>query len=291
MDFFIKHINTLINPVLFISGNLLYSYATNKYLRPIKIPERIVDVTKEYIDKSKHKFIKTFNKDNTDMNTNIDKEFYIVEDYTTIMKDINNNLEDKWKIKTVCEYTPKGNIIMYYDPYKQGFAYYADEHPISYDILNSVAMRYVTTFKCRDFFVDDQVTPESEVSPFIKIHMTDKSKKKETDSSNSIKNSEGPFAKLKRNNNKLISQPIKGTSRRDIDFVIDKKLKDNLSLDPKERSENIMIVDLVRNDMSRFSKPGSVKVKELCEVYPFKQVHQMISTIESKVDSSLKLVK
>lgn len=202
MDFFIKHINTLITPVLFISGNLLYSYATNKYLRPIKIPERIVDVTKEYIDKSKHKFIKTFNKDNTDMNTNIDKAFYIVEDYTTIMKDINNNLEEKWKIKTVCEYTPKGNIIMYYDPYKQGFAYYADEHPISYDILNSVAMRYVTTFKCRDFFVDDQVTPEGEVSPFIKIHMTDKSKKKENDSSNSIKNSEGPFAKLKRNNKK-----------------------------------------------------------------------------------------
>ena len=61
-----------------------------------------------------------------------------------------------------------------------------------------------------------------------------------------------PERYLKRNNNKLISQPIKGTSRRDIDFVIDKKLKDNLSLDPKERSENIMIVDLVRNDMSRF---------------------------------------
>jgi len=100
-----------------------------------------------------------------------------------------------------------------------------------------------------------------------------------------------PERYLKRNNNKLISQPIKGTSRRDIDFVIDKKLKDNLSLDPKERSENIMIVDLVRNDMSRFSKPGSVKVKELCEVYPFKQVHQMISTIESKVDSSLKISK
>ena len=100
-----------------------------------------------------------------------------------------------------------------------------------------------------------------------------------------------PERYLKRNNNKLISQPIKGTSRRDIDFVIDKKLKDNLSIDPKERSENIMIVDLVRNDMSRFSKPGSVKVKELCEVYPFKQVHQMISTIESQVDSSLKISK
>ena len=68
-------------------------------------------------------------------------------------------------------------------------------------------------------------------------------------------------------------------------------MKDKLKLAPKERSENIMIVDLVRNDMSRFSKPGSVKVIELCEVYPFEQVHQMISTIESQVESSLKIGK
>lgn len=100
-----------------------------------------------------------------------------------------------------------------------------------------------------------------------------------------------PERYLKKQNTKLTSQPIKGTSRRDHDFNIDKSLKDKLKLDPKERSENIMIVDLVRNDMSRFSKPGSVKVKELCEVYPFKQVHQMISTIESQVVSSLKIGK
>ena len=51
--------------------------------------------------------------------------------------------------------------------------------------------------------------------------------------------------------------------------------------------ENIMIVDLIRNDLSRFSIPGSVIVKELCKVYPFKQVHQMISTVESKIKSNL----
>ena len=88
-----------------------------------------------------------------------------------------------------------------------------------------------------------------------------------------------PERYLKKQNTKLTSQPIKGTGRRDHDFNIDKILKEKLKLDPKERSENIMIVDLVRNDMSRFSIPGSVKVKELCEVYPFKQVHQMLSLI------------
>ena len=100
-----------------------------------------------------------------------------------------------------------------------------------------------------------------------------------------------PERYLKKQNTKLTSQPIKGTSRRDHDLNFDKSLKDKLKLDPKERSENIMIVDLVRNDMSRFSIPGSVKVKELCEVYPFEQVHQMISTIESQVESSLKIGK
>ena len=64
-----------------------------------------------------------------------------------------------------------------------------------------------------------------------------------------------------------------------------------LHVNPKERSENIMIVDLIRNDLSKFSITGSVEVKELCKVYSFKQVHQMISTIESKVKHDLTCVE
>ena len=101
--------------------------------------------------------------------------------------------------------------------------------------------------------------------------------------------SSSPERYIKRINNKIITQPIKGTSRRDNDKVIDLNLKKNLTQDPKERSENIMIVDLVRNDLSRFSYPGSVKVTELCKVYPFEKVHQMISTVESQIDSNLKM--
>ena len=101
--------------------------------------------------------------------------------------------------------------------------------------------------------------------------------------------SSSPERYIKRINNKIITQPIKGTSRRDNDKVIDLNLKNDLTQDPKERSENIMIVDLVRNDLSRFSKPGSVKVTELCKVYPFEKVHQMISTVESQIDSNLKM--
>jgi para-aminobenzoate synthetase component 1 len=64
-------------------------------------------------------------------------------------------------------------------------------------------------------------------------------------------------------------------------------LKQQLQSDPKERSENIMIVDLVRNDLSRIAKKGTVKVSELCGIHTFETVHQMISTVECEVEEDL----
>jgi len=103
-----------------------------------------------------------------------------------------------------------------------------------------------------------------------------------------------PERYLKKENNKIISQPIKGTSKRYLDNKEDEISKNNLTSDPKERSENIMITDLVRNDLSRTSKKGSVEIEELCGVYSFLQVHHMISTITSIVDdqySALDVIK
>lgn len=199
MDFFIRPGNTVLSPLFFVGGNMLFSYVMKKYLCLKKHPEPVIDEVQEYIKKAKTMLVKTFNKNNTDMNANVEREFYVIDDYITVMKDSNNKLEQTWKLRTLIEYTPKYNIIMYYDPYKQGFSYYADIQPISYDILNAVAMKYVTMFKCRDFFVDNEVTQDHDNSPFIQIHMTEKTKKKEGDS-NSITTIEGPFVKLKKNN-------------------------------------------------------------------------------------------
>jgi para-aminobenzoate synthetase component 1 len=93
--------------------------------------------------------------------------------------------------------------------------------------------------------------------------------------------SASPERFLKKQGQKLISQPIKGTTRRGSTKEEDCKFADQLKNSPKERSENIMIVDLVRNDLSRISIKDSVKVEELCGIYSFQQVHQMISTISS----------
>ncbi len=97
--------------------------------------------------------------------------------------------------------------------------------------------------------------------------------------------SASPERYLKKEGELLISQPIKGTSKRFLDPIEDEKSKKQLASDPKERSENIMVSDLVRNDLSRTAQKGSVKVEELCAIYSFEQVHQMISTITSQIDS------
>ena len=99
--------------------------------------------------------------------------------------------------------------------------------------------------------------------------------------------SASPERYLKKEGTQIISQPIKGTAKRLISKVDDEKLAYDLAHDQKERSENIMIVDLVRNDLSRTAKKGSVSVEELCKVYSFKQVHQLISTVVSEIDEGV----
>ena len=97
--------------------------------------------------------------------------------------------------------------------------------------------------------------------------------------------SASPERYIKKEGEQIISQPIKGTSSRFANLIADEKSKAKLEIDPKERAENIMITDLVRNDLSRTAQKGSVQVIELCGVYSFLQVHQMISTITSNLDS------
>ena len=98
--------------------------------------------------------------------------------------------------------------------------------------------------------------------------------------------SASPERFVKKEGVQIISQPIKGTAKRLKNKIHDLKIAKKLYHDPKERAENIMIVDLVRNDLSKTAIRGSVKVEELCKVYSFKQVHQLISTVTSEVEKN-----
>lgn len=95
--------------------------------------------------------------------------------------------------------------------------------------------------------------------------------------------SASPERFLLKTGNRLISQPIKGTAPRGENAVEDFQHIRELKTSIKERSENIMIVDIVRNDLSRIAKRNTVKVEELCGIHSFPQVHQMISTISAEV--------
>jgi len=95
-----------------------------------------------------------------------------------------------------------------------------------------------------------------------------------------------PERYIKKTGNHIISQPIKGTVKRDIENEQnDALLKKELSENAKERSENVMIVDMVRNDLSKICAEGSVTVEELFGIYSFPQVHQMISTIAGELQA------
>jgi len=141
---------------------------------------------------------------------------------------------------------------------------------------------------CQEFYTDGQIDPlltferlqDLSLPPFA-VFFKNKSH---------FLLSASPERYLKKEGDLLISQPIKGTAARSSNATEDLNLKNNLLADPKERSENVMIVDLVRNDLSRIAKKGSVHVEELHAIYSFKQVHHLISTIKAKLRPEISAV-
>jgi len=133
------------------------------------------------------------------LNRNMNEEFYSKDAYQNIIKNENNGLEQEWKRRILFENTPRGNVIMYYDPYKLAFAYYCDTSSMPYNLLNAVAMKYVLSFHCMHLFVDNEVTPADSASPLITGVLADtpeKSKKKDNVGGIDMKNA--PFAKFKK---------------------------------------------------------------------------------------------
>jgi len=181
----------------------------------------VKDPIEEYIKKQKERLLRTWENEsvNSKINTNIDAIFYNKKEFNNIIKIENNDIEKLWKSRILYETTPRGNIAMYYDAFKQGFAYYCEQNGIPYSILNAVAMKYVVVFFCRDFFMDERTIVSEEdlqkkheeyvnikISPLFKIYYTEE-KDEENDSEKDQKSKkiestkdllkDAPFAKLK----------------------------------------------------------------------------------------------
>jgi para-aminobenzoate synthetase component 1 len=142
---------------------------------------------------------------------------------------------------------------------------------------------------CMEFFAEGEINP---ISKFQRLNEISKPPFAVYFKNNKhFLLSASPERYLKKEGIKIISQPIKGTAKRFLDAKEDEIAKQKLALDLKERSENIMITDLVRNDLSRTAQKGSVQVEELCGIYSFLQVHQMISTVTSLIDNQYSVIE
>lgn len=174
-----------------------YLFPPEKYKTDIdRYVEKQLDKLKQFLDKHPSK---------KERSANIVEEFYDKKKLSVALEDVNNQLEKSWKTRMLFEHTPRGNIVMYYDPYKMGFAYYSDNTGIPYNMLNAISMKYVRMFRCYDFFFDNQDIKDE--SPLIKIHSEEEKKdkteeeKKESEEFKA-KMKDAPFLKRKKTEQK-----------------------------------------------------------------------------------------
>ena len=140
--------------------NLIYKAIDLYIYRPkpksVLLIQNKPDPIVEFVKRRQDRLMRTYDN-KTEMSANIDPIFYDKAKFAEAMRAENNHLEKKWKKCLLYESTPRGNIFMYYDVYKNGFGYYADQNCVPYAILNAMAMRYVVVFFCRDFFMDESI--------------------------------------------------------------------------------------------------------------------------------------
>lgn len=147
---------------------IMYEYGIWEIPPP---PETITSLSDDYIKLQTSKFLHSYeNPDKDTFSMNIEKCFYDTKLQALAIENANNELEKIWNRRIMFENTPRGNIIMHYDAYKQGFVYYCDNSNIPYYVINAAVMKYVLMFRCRDFFIDDKITPENMHSPLLTIH-------------------------------------------------------------------------------------------------------------------------
>lgn len=201
----------IIPAITFTTFSFAYLFYTwRRNIKTTKKLSHIVETSplEKYIDQRNRAFLRMYMESTHDYNSSVEPEFYNKEKYNDIMKQETNVLETAWKRRILFEATPRGNIALFYDPFKQGFAYYSDQH-IPYAILNAAAMKYVCTFRCRDFFMDEQFTPEYCPSTLLSIRIQEEKKEaadKKTKIGTMLGTKSGPFAKFK--NYTKVSDPI-----------------------------------------------------------------------------------
>ena len=187
---------------------LLYPiYFVDKYYfseeSPPSSPKKIESESDIYINNAKKVFFDIFEKPSfhATYNSNVSSLFYKPEELENELLIDGNEIEKRWKTNILIEDTPDGNIVMYYDAYKQAFAYTCDKQ-LSFKIITAVAIKYVIEFRCIDFFVDTTILPADYKSPLTiaaeEHEKRELQKKKEKKEKMGINFEGAPFIKQKR---------------------------------------------------------------------------------------------
>ena len=146
---------------------LNYIYFIVQYIRtfnapPPKKPATIPYVETQY-DKSCKKYADFYNTVTADENSNIDPILYDFLKRKEVFASGDNDFEKQWKSRILIENTPRGNVMMYFNPYLLSYHYYSDEQIIPYKILEQVATKYVVMYRCKDFFIDVVKRPGNKI--------------------------------------------------------------------------------------------------------------------------------
>jgi len=146
---------------------LNYIYFIVQYIRTFNAPPpkkltEIAYVETQY-DKSCKKYANLYGKETNDENFNIDPVLYDFVKRKEVFASADNDFEKQWKSRILMENTPRGNVMMYFNPYLLSYHYYSDEQIIPYKILEQVATKYVVMYRCKDFFIDVEKRPGNKI--------------------------------------------------------------------------------------------------------------------------------
>ena len=234
--------------------------------------------------------IEELSSNNTD-NFNTDNLTFFVPEYVILLNNDKLEIQTYHSIESCNEFVKAFNFSDFSN-YKPQVNFSRREDKKSYlnkieKIKNHIQIGDIYEMNyCQEFYASD-VKIDAE-SVFLELN-----KRMQTPFSSflKLKNqyilSASPERFLRKKGTYILSQPIKGTRKRGKTKLEDSSLMNELKTSQKDISENVMITDLVRNDLSITAKKESIKVEEFCKVYTFRKVHQMITSISSEIDAGI----
>jgi hypothetical protein len=167
--------NTL--PYIYFISSIYLSNCIRTIKTHLKPCENVQIKTVHPLEKEAFFFKSTFDDTTTNWNQNIRDSLYDYKTFSSENKAF-QQLETEWTRRILFQHTNYGNVILYYDLYRQAFVYYSDTQ-IPYTTLNLCAMKYIRLYACRDFFVDTQVLPEDFINPFNQMKEDEIKREKE----------------------------------------------------------------------------------------------------------------